>query len=343
MDSILQLTERQRTELFVAAAQKSGLGAVVLEKDFWVCWILKELFSLPRIGEHLIFKGGTSLAKVFRIINRFSEDIDISIDRKWLGFGGSNEPEAGASNKEKQRRVEALLLACQKRITGELLPALHFLIQSNVRRDEKWSLLSDEADPDKQTLLFHYPSSLPLAEFGYIRRVVKIEMGARADHWPAETKTVAPYVTEQFPEAFKNPSCEVKVLVAERTFWEKATILHAEYHRPLASAPQDRLSRHYYDFSEMVRKGVAGRATEQLDLLKRVAQHKALFFKSGWAKYGEATKGTLRIAPPEHRLDALRQDYGKMQEMFFGEAPAFGAIIAALKQWESEFNGKIWG
>jgi predicted nucleotidyltransferase component of viral defense system len=343
MDSILRLTQRERTELFAAAAQKSGLGAVVLEKDFWVCWILKELFGLPVIGQHLIFKGGTSLSKVFKIINRFSEDIDVSIDRSWLGFGGANEPEAGASNKEKQRRVEALMLACKKKIASELLPALHYVIQAKVGSGEKWSLRTDEADPDQQTLLFDYPSSLPLTEFGYIRRVVKIEMGARADHWPCETKSIAPYVTEHFPEAFKHPSCDLKVLAVERTFWEKATILHAEYYRPLTSVPQDRLSRHHYDFFELIRKGVAARATKQLDLLHRVAQHKSLFFKSAWAKYGEATKGTLRIAPPELRFDALRQDYGKMQEMFFGEAPAFGAIIAALKQWESEFNGKIWG
>lgn len=341
MDSILKLTQRERTELFAAAAQKSGLGVVVLEKDFWVCWILKELFGLPVIGQHLIFKGGTSLSKVFKIINRFSEDIDVSIDRSWLGFGGANEPEAGASNKEKQRRVEALMLACQQKIASELSPALKSAIRSKVRGEEKWSLRPDEADPDQQTLLFDYPSSLPLTEFGYVRRVVKIEMGARADHWPCETKPVAPYVTEQFPEAFKNPSCDVKVLAAERTFWEKATILHAEYHRPLTSVPQDRLSRHHYDFFQLIQKGVAARATAQLDLLHRVSQHKSLFFKSGWAKYGEATKGTLRIAPPEHRLDALRQDYGKMQEMFFGEPPEFGAVIAALKQWESEFNREL--
>jgi hypothetical protein len=340
MDSILQLTQRQRTELFAAAAQKSGLGAVVLEKDFWVCWILKELFGLPVIGEHLIFKGGTSLSKVFKIINRFSEDIDISIDRAWLGFGGANEPEAGGSNKEKQRRVEALLLACQKKISEELLPALTLAIKAKVGSNEKWSLRLDEEDPDKQTLLFDYPSSLPLTEFGYIRRIVKVEMGARADHWPAEKKPVVPYVTEQFPEAFKNPSTDVKVLSAERTFWEKATILHAEYFRPVAKVPQDRVSRHYSDFYELIHKGVAARAVEHLELLSRVAQHKTLFFRSSWAKYDEAQKGTLRIVPSEHRLNALHDDYRKMQEMFFGEAPKFELILKSLKKWEGEFNEK---
>jgi hypothetical protein len=114
MDTVLKLSQRQRVELFESAALKTGMDAVILEKDFWVCWTLKELFQLPDIGEHLIFKGGTSLSKVFKVIERFSEDIDVSMDRGWLGFGGPNEPEAGTSNKEKQRRIEVLKAACQR-------------------------------------------------------------------------------------------------------------------------------------------------------------------------------------------------------------------------------------
>ncbi|HTD65711.1 MAG TPA: nucleotidyl transferase AbiEii/AbiGii toxin family protein [Candidatus Limnocylindria bacterium] len=89
MDSVLQLSPRERAEVFQRTTQQTGFDAVIVEKDFWVCWTLKELFRLPDIGEHLIFKGGTSLSKVFKIIERFSEDIDVSIDRTWLGFGGA--------------------------------------------------------------------------------------------------------------------------------------------------------------------------------------------------------------------------------------------------------------
>jgi hypothetical protein len=338
MDSVLQLTSKQRSELFIAAAQQSGIDMVVLEKDFWVCWTLKELFRLPTMGEHLIFKGGTSLSKVFKIINRFSEDIDVSIDRGFLGYGGANEPEAGTSNKEKQRRVEGLMAACQQKIADELMPALRGAIQGKIPRADNWSLLPDESDPDKQTLQFAYPSSLPAGESDYVRRAVKIEMGARSDHWPYETKSVTPYVAELFPQGFKQASCDVKVLVAERTFWEKATILHSEFHRPVEKPTPVRLSRHYCDFYELIRKGVALRAVEQIELLNRVAQHKSLFFKSSWAKYGEATRGTLKILPPEHRIAVLQSDYVNMREMFFGEPPKFDSILILLKEWEREFN-----
>ena len=100
----------------------------------------------------------------------------------------------------------------------------------------------------------------------------------------------------------------------------------------------ERFSRHYGDFYELIHKGVSKSATPKLDLLARVAEHKSLFFKSSWAKYGEAVKGTLRVGPPEHRLKALREDHQKMRQMFFGEQPQFDKIIALLNQWESEFN-----
>jgi hypothetical protein len=340
MDSVLQLTPKQRGELFIAAAQQSGIDVVVLEKDFWVCWILQELFRLPTVGEHLIFKGGTSLSKVFKIISRFSEDIDVSIDRSFLGYGGANEPEAGTSNKEKQRRVEGLMAACQEEIADELMPTLRSAIHGKIPRTDNWSLLHDESDPDKQTLLFAYPSSLPSTESGYVRRAVKLEMGARADHWPCETRTVAPYVAELFPQGFKHATCDVKVLAAERTFWEKATILHSEFHRPVEKPTPVRLSRHYCDFYELIRKGIGQRAVEQIELLNRVAQHKSLFFKSSWAKYGEAAKGTLKILPKKYRIAVLQSDYANMREMFFNEPPKFDNILELLSEWEREFNRK---
>src|ERR1700684_2663564 len=153
MDDFVKLKAEERKVFFAGTSGPRNMTAQIVEKDFWVCWTLKELFRLAEIGEHLIFKGGTSLSKVFKIINRFSEDIDVSIDRSWLGFGGANEPEAGSSNKEKQRRVEALMLACQQKIASELFPALKSAIQSKVRGEETWSLRTDEADPDQQTLL----------------------------------------------------------------------------------------------------------------------------------------------------------------------------------------------
>jgi len=136
MDDFVKLKPEERSIVLEETARVRNMQAQIVEKDFWVCWTLKELFRLPDIGAHLIFKGGTSLSKVFKVIERFSEDIDVSIDLGWLGFGGANEPEAGASNKEKQRRIEALKAACQQKIATALQPALENAIRTRVRADE---------------------------------------------------------------------------------------------------------------------------------------------------------------------------------------------------------------
>lgn len=338
MDTFAKLSPQERRIFFERTAALRNMQGTIIEKDFWVCWTLKELFALPTIGEHLIFKGGTSLSKVFKIIERFSEDIDVSIDRGFLGFGGANEPEAGTSNKERQRRIDALKTACQLKISGELQPALESAVKSKIGYSEQWALRQDDDDPDQQTLLFEYPTAFPHETSHYIRRAVKIELGARADHWPCESKSITSYVAEQFPQGFREPSCVVKVLSAERTFWEKATILHAEFHRPAEKAMPERFSRHYCDFYDLIRKGVAVEAAQQLELLERVAKHKSLFFRSSWAKYEEAAKGTLHLCPSTPRIAALRDDYDKMRQMFFGAPPEFDAMLAVLQEWEKKFN-----
>lgn len=167
MDAFAQSSPENRRAGFVQTAAARRMDPIIVEKDFWVCWTLKELFRLPEMGGHLIFKGATSLSKVFNVI-----------DRAFLGFGGANEPEAAASNKEKQRRIEALKAACQQKIAGVFHPALETAIKSKIAATEAWSLRNDEEDPDQQTLLFEYPSSFAANSTGYIRRMVKIELGA---------------------------------------------------------------------------------------------------------------------------------------------------------------------
>jgi Nucleotidyl transferase AbiEii toxin, Type IV TA system len=149
MDRFARLSPKERMIYFEGTAAPRNMQAQIVEKDFWVCWTLQELFGLPTIGDHLIFKGGTSLSKVFKVIERFSEDIDVSIDRGFLGFGGANEPEAGASNKDRQRRIDALRIACQQTIAAALFPALRAAMASKLPGNEKWLLYPDDDDPDQ--------------------------------------------------------------------------------------------------------------------------------------------------------------------------------------------------
>ena len=167
---------------------------------------------------------------------------------------------------------------------------------------------------------------------------VRLEIGARADHWPTQDAIVIPYAAEVFPQFFELASCSVRVLVAERTFWEKATILHMWYHAGQDKPFRDRQSRHYYDVVMLYEQGIGKRALADMDLLDKVAQHKKVFFPAAWAKYEEAKPGTLRLLPPISRLRELERDYRKMREMIFGEPPSFERILAVLQSIETAVN-----
>jgi hypothetical protein len=338
MDQFVRLPQDERSLYFVQAAERLRLSPQIVEKDFWVCWTLQALFALPGLGAALIFKGGTSLSKVYQLIERFSEDIDVSIDRASLGFGGTQDPAAVASGKERGRRIDRLKTACQHAVAAEVQPALAEVIQQAGGNARDWPLRIDEDDPDRQTLLFGYPTPGATAAQAYLRPVVRIEMGARSDHWPSVQSQITPYVAEAFPAAFGAPAVTVKVLAATRTFWEKATLLHAEHHRPLDKTMPLRLSRHYYDLARLISAGIGEQATADLELLQRVVDHKTVFFPSGWARYAEARRGSLRLVPVPERTPSLAADYDSMQEMFFGERMAFTEVLRVLGEWEAEFN-----
>lgn len=211
MDTFLQLPASRRLLAFQQVDETMGLQAVSVEKDFWVCWTLRELFSLPGIGDHLTFKGGTSLSKAWKLIERFSEDIDIIVDKEVLGFGGDAAPDQAPSNKQRKARLEALMDACREWVQGTLQPALESRIRELLGGAD-WQLEVDPDMPDGQCLLFQYPSVFPPGVAGYVRPVVKIELGARSDDWPHEEKPILPYVTGHFPAFDPAPAFPVRVL-----------------------------------------------------------------------------------------------------------------------------------
>jgi hypothetical protein len=338
MEQFLRVPRDERHLYFVQTAERLRLSPQIVEKDFWVCWTLRALFGLPSLGASLIFKGGTSLSKVYRIIERFSEDIDVSIDRASLGFGGDQDPAAAASAKERERRIDRLKAACQRTVVEKVRPALATVIAAACGEAGDWSLRLDEDDPDRQTLLFAYPARAAPTTQVYIRPVVRIELGSRSDHWPSEQAPITPYVAQAFPVAFRAPAVVVKVLAVIRTFWEKATLLHAEHHRPPTKAMPLRLSRHYYDLARLITAGVGEQAVANLELLQHVVAHKTVFFQSGWARYAEAQRGSLRLVPSPERTQALSIDYDSMREMFFGERLAFADVLRVLGEWETHFN-----
>ncbi|HEY7158477.1 MAG TPA: nucleotidyl transferase AbiEii/AbiGii toxin family protein [Gemmataceae bacterium] len=344
MDEVARIPITDRAALFTAAARRRGLTAAIIEKDFWVCWTLKRVFTLAEPSAGLLFKGGTSLSKVFGVIERFSEDVDLSVDRASLGFGGDSDPLKAPTGKRRKYGLEALDETCQRVVRERLLPQLARAVGEALGESAPgtWQLELADDDPDAQTLLFRYPAGIgPHSpdEPAYIRPVVRLEIGARSDHWPAIEATITSYAAAEFPEAFQEPGCRVRVLAAERTFWEKATVLHMWHHAPADKKFRDRQSRHYYDVVRLYEHDLGKAAIRATELLLKVARHKEVFFPAAWARYADARPGTLRLVPPEARLPELEQDYRKMREMIFGEPPSFERLVEVLREIERQVNG----
>ena len=331
--TVIGLSDPDRKALFLEAQRNTGMVAEMIEKDFWVCWTLHHLFELPEAKDHFIFKGGTSLSKVWRVIQRFSEDIDISLSREWLGFSGERDPEQ-AKGKQRKRLLAQLSEACATRLQGEVMPSLRRPMEEQMRG--RWSL---EQDPnDAQTLLFAYPTVFETKATHYIKRIVKIECGARSDRWPVSNGLVTPYVAEAFPGKLIDERIEVPVLSIERTFWEKASILHAEAHRPLEKMIPDRYSRHYADVAALAQTESANSALHRDDLRARVIAHKQVFFPAVWAHTETAVPGTFRLMPQKERSEILARDYAQMRDMFFCEPPPWNEILDGLKVLEMRIN-----
>ena len=333
MEKIAISSPEVRLQLFAQTGAAMDLAAHLAEKDFWVCWTLNHLFSMPSLREYLIFKGGTALSKAYGIIKRFSEDIDLTLDRKAFNF--DENPEEAPSRKQRDRIIVKMNEECGKYVSVKLKNMLReqfiaFLPQ------EDWDLLVDPDDPDRQTLLFHYPTVFPASE--YNPPVVKLEFGSKSDLWPAKVLRITSYASELFPNMFEKTGCMVAALNAERTFWEKATILHQ-----VANWPQDkpllpRYSRHYYDLAMLANSKLGISSSEDLSLLERVVQHKIIYFRCGWANYQAAVPGTFKLIPDDSIITQLKKDYKQMSDMIFGDIPDFDDIIKILAALERRIN-----
>jgi hypothetical protein len=328
----LELPPDERRLYIEQAAIQRNVSPVVIEKDFWVCWLLGILFDSEFAGS-LVFKGGTSLSKVFGVIERFSEDIDLSLSPAFL-----NLPEVGTSRNQANKWMTRAEAACGATVRDQIGPVLESAVANVLGKNERaWFEFLSEPSTNSPVLLFHYPSSQP-AGFEYLRRSVKLEFGSLTDQKPVGRHPVRPWVAEVLPAAFPDWRCEVVALEVERSFWEKATILHTEYYRPPEKPTPDRFSRHYADTAALAKHPNASKAIYQHDLRNRVVEWKSQFFGSSWANYGQAKPGTFRLVPPPERLSALRRDYQAMRDMYLTEPASFDDIIATLADLENRIN-----
>lgn len=322
MKRIASASENERKAIFLETSKIKNIPAAMVEKDFWVCFVLDKIFSDDFLKNILCFKGGTSLSKVFHVIERFSEDIDLILD--WTEITTDKVEKDSISQQTKFNKI--LEKEAQKYISTLLKDKIEKILAP---------YCSVESDVDDgHNLNISYPKAI---SDPYLRSSIKLEVGPLAAWEPNDIFPVESYVGEANTQ-LNIAKINVPAIKGERTFWEKVTILHCEHFRSRDEKMPSRYSRHYYDLFKMGHSDIKKRAFADLELLAKVAAFKDRFYRCPGARYDLAKSGTIRLLPAEIGMKILEDDYKSMKNMIFGDYPKWADVVAYLTKLENEIN-----
>jgi len=339
-ESYLSLPPKDQKEILQSAAIQLGRKESVLEKDVWVCWVLETMFSIP--GAHpMAFKGGTSLSKIYDIIDRFSEDVDITLDFQQFDDTDYNKyPENfdpfanGVSKRQISQYSERLKSYVKSYVINVVVPH----IQSKLDELPTKDVHSIKIDESGEKIWLSYPSVTEQSD-EYLKANILIELGGRNVIDPNETHSVTPYIAS-ITKGVSYPMGKVVVLSPERTFWEKATLIHVECNRSNFKQNAERLSRHWYDLVMLSKHHSGQAAIANRALLEDVVKLKSVFFNSGYANYDNCLTRSFKLVPDKASLDQLALDYKNMisSEMMYRDPLSFTELINVVKDLEREIN-----
>jgi Nucleotidyl transferase AbiEii toxin, Type IV TA system len=334
MPEFFQLSRAEQLDALNVAANASGRPPHLLEKDIWVVWTLRHLFTGP-YAEHLVFKGGTSLSKAYGVIRRFSEDVDLtynicSIAHDLVGDADAPLPASKSQGRKWSEEIYARL--CEW-VIREIAPRL----QSELERNQLPATVSSEGD----TVTISYePLSVGT---GYIASNVRLEFGARSTGEPSQPRTVQCDAAEYLP-TIEFPTATAMVMLPERTFWEKATAIHVFCAKGTFRGGKG-FARHWHDIARLDEAGFAQTAITDKGLAKAVADHKSAFFAEKNSQgepidYHAAVAGGLRLVPDDDALILLRADYRQMVDdgLFLDEAESFELLLDRCRIIENKAN-----
>lgn len=331
--AFLLLDASDKSEALALAADRTGRPAHLLEKDAWVVWTLDTLFQAP-FGEHLVFKGGTSLSKAWKIIDRFSEDIDVTYDIRALipdlapGEDGipPNRSQAAKWTKEVRTRLPEV-------VSGTVMPVLESALKKHG--------LDAKLELDGANLQIEFTPAA--SGSGYVKPVILVEFGARSTGEPATEVEITCDAAPSLPDLLF-PAAKVRAMSAERTFWEKATAIHV-FCCGGRNRGRPAFARHWFDLAQLQRAEIASQAIADRELAKAVARHKTYFFRETTADgnvidYDQAIDGGLKLVPGKDRLEILRADYAAMiaDGLLSGEVMSFENLLAMMSEIEGAAN-----
>lgn len=328
MERIAKLNQDARNTLFEATAREMKVSRTIIEKDFWVCFVLNYLMNESKFKNYLIFKGGTSLSKCYDVIKRFSEDVDLVL--KWDALGFDDREVYKTRSKNQYYKFETTMNEKGAQfIQNEIKKDLKENLASKIK---SMDILSDETDP--MVLYVKYPASF---DNQYIPSMVKLEIGPVAAKTPTEEKLVEPYCFKCFHLDNKHPF-KVETVSIARTFWEKLLILYNECNRPMDKKTPKRYSRHFYDVYIIYKSNYFDNIVKNKNLFEEVKTFKSKYYRNSWSNIENASFKDMHIVPCKERLMEISLDYENMKDMIFDNKPSFEEIINGLNDLEKFIN-----
>jgi len=329
--NLSNLSVIEKIETFNKVQEYLNLNTKSIEKDWWVTAVIRALFSLP-YAEHLLFKGGTSLSKCWHIIERFSEDVDIAINREFLGF---SEELSNNQIRNKLRKVscsfirENLTVDLAKELENQGINPDLFSVKADVTEDTA---------KDPEIIEITYKSVID--GLTYINPVVKLEIGCRSMREPFEIVKIQSLVDETFPDTpFSEPPFKVNAAVSQRTFIEKLCLLQEEFAKPQELVRTNRMSRHLYDIVKISETEIADKALTDNDLWASIVEHRQKYVKMKNFDYELLKPQNINFIPPDFIISQWQQDYETMREtMIYGESLPFNKMIDKMKQLNKKIN-----
>lgn len=326
---------QEKEAIFNAIANEKGMTPFAVEKDWWVSRTLDIIFKMD-IAKHLVFKGGTSLSKAWKLIHRFSEDIDLAIDKEFFeGYRGHI-----SISQIKKLRKEA-----GKYTTGTFFQDLKEAFFNKGFYDLEFKVIdAEDSDQDPRVLEIYYPN-VTQSYSDYILPRVQIEISCRSLREPFLERNFGALVDELYQEqSFVEPLFSVPTVLPERTFLEKMFLLHEEFHRPVDKIRVDRLSRHLYDIYQLSGSGISDRAFKNQELYETIVAHRFKYSRVGLIDYNSHNPTKLNPIPIKTVIEAWDADYSKMkQDMIYGETkPTFDELIKNLETQREKLQKVNW-
>lgn len=334
----IDLSKEDQTEVLDRVSSELNISQrEVIEKDWWVTAVLRALFSLP-YAQHLSFKGGTSLSKCWRLIDRFSEDIDIAIDREYLGFSGTLSK---TQISDKLRRATCSFV--RETMQYDLAEQLH----NNGIEKDKFQVnvdITPVSTTDPETININYDSVLTFSideETGsYVLPKIKVEVSGRSMSEPTREVLIESMIDHVYPEApFTEPKFNVRTVLPERTFLEKIFLLHEEFAKPKDLIRVKRMSRHMYDINQMLKTSIVDRAITDEQLYQQIVEHRRTFIGLRNFDYNTLYPKTINLIPPTSIIKQWETDYENMRlHMIYGDSISFEELINNLHDLNTRIN-----